>query len=261
MSPSDDTFVSTSLDNTLRIWDLRSTSSQAILNLESPHQAAFDPTASVLAVASPPAQVVLLYDKRQYENAPFATFDLKEIEEPMQQAATRMYGPNAARGTIGDWTSLAFSNDGRKILIGTNSIGHYVLDSFSGKLIAYLYRPQGATNRAPPSEWAEMRAKQQSTHNGGRAWGAGDACFSPDGRFVLSGTGADGSVLVWDLDGLEEGEPSDAKVLSPTCDLANQLEGKAKGGLGQASVIGYNHKHNLLVTADKAVVFWLPEMD
>lgn len=215
----------------------------------------------MLAVSCPPAQTILLYDARNYDKAPFATFDLAAIEDTMRQAARDVLGPDAATGHSGDWTSLSFSNDGNKLLVGTNTSGLYVLDAFEGELMAYLHRPAGRTNRASPSELEGLRQSGASTANGKRAAGQGDACFSPDGRYVLSGTGADGSVYVWDLEGLERGEPGKSKIRQPTADLASIIEGKTKAGIGQASVIGYNPRHNLLVTADKAVVFWLPEMD
>lgn len=173
----------------------------------------------------------------------------------------RAFAGGAATTTPGDWTKIEFSNDGQKLLIATNTSAHYVLDAFDGRLLAYCLRPQGPTNRVSPSGVAALRAQGQTTAKGGRASGQGDACFSPDGRFLVSGTGAQGAVCVWDLEGLEAGEPAAERVVRPMCELGSDIEAGGKSVVGFASVVGYNPRHNLLVTADRGVVFWLPEMD
>ncbi|KAL9092012.1 MAG: hypothetical protein Q9159_001157, partial [Coniocarpon cinnabarinum] len=120
LSPADDTFLTSSLDNTVRLWDLRSSNAQGLLHLHQPLLSTFDPTASVIAIASPAAQTILLYDARNYDKAPFATFDLRSIEDAMR-GGMDISSP--------DWTVLSFSNDGNKLLVGTNGAGHYVLDA------------------------------------------------------------------------------------------------------------------------------------
>lgn len=184
-----------------------------------------------------------------------------------------------------DWTKLEFSNDGSKILVATNGAGHYVLDAFEGKLMGFCARPgfspghdRRGLSRVPPGEYTALRARQSAAGKSPQNVGAssqGDACFSPDGRYVISGSGAGTQgVFVYDTHDLQ---PSDAagsdKVVQPLCNLlasatANPGTGAGdvgsqdvKNAVGAAAVVGYSPRHNLLVTADRGVVFWLPETD
>ncbi len=227
------------------MWDLRSQHPQGQLNLHSPYLCAYDGTATVLAIASLAAQSILLYDVRNYDKSPFATFDLR----PAADAVATAQGLQ----TQGEWTKLEFSNDCKNILVATNGPGHYLIDAFEGKLEAYCARPQGPTNRIPPSELGVLRERQRSK-SGGRASSQGDACLSPDGRYVIGGSGENG-LFVWDVQqaaaAAAEGE---GRILRPTCELSSK-------SAGSASVVAYNPRHNMMCTADRAVVFWLPEVD
>lgn len=71
-----DTFLSCSLDDTVKLWDLRSQNAQGELRLHGGWLAAYDPSATVIAIASPPTSSLLLYDVRNYDKPPFATFDI-----------------------------------------------------------------------------------------------------------------------------------------------------------------------------------------
>lgn len=159
-----------------------------------------------------------------------------------------------------NWTKLEFSNDGKKLLLATNGCGHYLLDSFYGKLMGYCAKPQGPTNRISPSSLAEFRERQKSSDKGGvdtGSTGQGDACFSPDGRYVIGGSG-DSGLYTWDTNGRDEEQLANAttfeRTLQPNGDLS-------KKSAGTAAIVAYNPKHNLIVTADRNVVFWLPESD
>ena len=268
LNPSSDNFLSTSLDNTVRLWDLRSQHTQGQLNLTGPHLATYDSTASVIAIAVPLAQSVLLYDVRNYDKAPFAAFDVRDLEATYasQQPATNINSHNIPA----NWTKVEFSNDGKNMLVATNGAGHFVLDAFEGHLAAYCVRPQGATNRIAPIELGELRAQQQAAApssirgknangangaaeingNGNRTTGQGDACFSPDGRYVIGGSGP-GALYAWDISQGEYGGTNN-KVLRPTLDLSNRE-------MGANSVVAYNPRHNLLLTADRSVLFWVPD--
>ncbi|KAF4545963.1 uncharacterized protein LTHEOB_4615 [Lasiodiplodia theobromae] len=48
---------------------------QGLLKLHGPYLAAYDPCSSVIAIASPPTQTILLYDVRNFDKPPFAIFD------------------------------------------------------------------------------------------------------------------------------------------------------------------------------------------
>jgi len=235
LSPSSDVFLSASLDNTVKLWDCKSSTPQGELTFTSPYLTAFDPSATVIAIASPPAQTLHLYDFRNYDKPPFATFDLLATEA--KYAAS--HGQKVAQG----WTGLEFSNNGKFILLCTNGPGHYLLDAFSGDLIYYLHRPSGSTTRPAPGD-------PLTDTQAANAYLQADAAFSPDGNFVVGGNGGQAGLIVWDLRG--EGGKGNDQVLEPICDLPC-----AKS----AAVVTYNPRHNLVASADREVVMWLPDAD
>ncbi|EON69989.1 hypothetical protein W97_09255 [Coniosporium apollinis CBS 100218] len=225
VSPSTDQFLSCSADNTVRLWDVRSQHSQGHLKLHAPYLAAYDPSATVIAIASPPTQSIMLYDIRNYDKPPFATFDLQSDEQ--------RYTPQS---TGHDWTRLEFSNDGQKILIGTSGPGHFVLEAFEGALTHFCVRKGGHSGRKAPGDFSA---------NG--VAGQGDMCITPDGKYLVGGSGEDG-LLVWDL----SADPAPDKVLRPFAELP---------GPGKGAVVGYNQRFNMLCSADRELLLWLPDPD
>lgn len=231
LDPSGDEFISCSLDNTVRFWSIKSPNPRGQLNLFGPHFAAYDPSASVVAIASPPTQTVLLYDVRNFERAPFAVFDLKESEA--------RHGGGSGR----NWSKLDLSNDGKSVLIGTTGGGHYVLDAFEGGLTHYLPCKGDRSTRYAPGE-----GNRQSS---GRAAGQGDVCFSPDGRYVIGASGSGDGLLVWDL---SVQAMSDDKRTQAVEELPVPA-----GVAGSCEIVGYNPRSNLICSADKDFMIWLPD--
>lgn len=183
-------------------------------------------------MASPSSGTVLLYDCRNYDKAPFETFDLLE-------AGRHVDSHFALKG----WTKLEFSNDGKHILVGTRGKGHFLLDAFDGHLKAYLRKPEGGTRR--------LAAGEEPAANGGgsrldpaNTETSGECSFSVDGRYVLSGSKKD--VLVWDT----LGAPAEDKTLDPAFVLEDKRE---------AAVLAFNPRYNFFATADQEVVFWVPD--
>jgi COMPASS component SWD2 len=69
MSPLDDTFISGSLDDTVRLWDLRTPNCQGLVNIRGNPCVAFDPTGAVFAIGldSYGGGSVRLYDVRNFD--------------------------------------------------------------------------------------------------------------------------------------------------------------------------------------------------
>jgi COMPASS component SWD2 len=210
----------------VKFWNLKSQHAQGELKLHGCWFGAYDPSATVIAVASPPTRSLLLYDVRNYDKQPFATFEIPSKVHTGWGEIPR-----------GDVTRLEFSNDGKNILLGTSGQGHMVLDAFDGSLKHYLFRRGGPSGRRPPGH--------PPAGNNVPTSGTADVCLSPDGRFAIGGSGMEG-MLVWDLH-----QPSTPdKVLQPRAELP---------GPGKAALVGYNHRLNLLCSADRDFLIWLPD--
>lgn len=231
MHPGADNFISCGRDNTVRLWDVNTKFWTAQLNLRTPYLAAWDPAGVVFAVASSSSGSILMYDHRSFVK-PFSTFD---VVEKCHTVDTH----NIMQG----WTKLEFSNDGKHMLLGTNGKGHYLLDSFSCELKAFLRKPDGGVKRSAPGEGSDPR-NQTSGSSPQTVDTSGECCFTPDGRYVLSGSRKD--VLVWDV----LAAPSEKKELLPTHVLEEKRE---------AAVLSYNPRFNFFATADQHLEFWLPD--
>jgi COMPASS component SWD2 len=228
MAPSDDSFISCSLDNTVRLWDVRSPNMRGQLNIHGPYLAVYDPSASVMAVASPSTHSVLLYDAKNFEKPPFASFDLAEIE-------ARFNGAGNGR----NWSKIEFSNDGKSLLVATTGAGHFVLDAFDGVLKHFCVRKGGRSERKAPGETSS-----------GRPVGQGDVCFSPDGNYLIGGSGTDDGLVAWDI----SQDPVGDQMLQPLTDMPVPQQAQ-----GRVEIVGYNPKHNMLTTADREILLWLPD--
>lgn len=148
MSPADDTFLSGSLDQTVRLWDLKSEKPIAKLPFQGSPVANYDPEGLIFAVGIN-SETIKLFDLRLYEKGPFNT--VKIPKPPLQLA----------------WKSLKFSPNGKQILITTNCEELYVLDAFSVQPLHKLtIGPKLPAPLEHPSE----------------------ASYSPDSQYILSGS-------------------------------------------------------------------------
>ncbi|KAH0948860.1 hypothetical protein HN011_000202 [Eciton burchellii] len=112
ISPIEDTFLSGSLDKSLRLWDLRSPNCHGVMNVSGRPVAAYDPEGLIFA-AGVNSESIKLYDLRSFDKGPFVTFKLSQEKEC-------------------DWTGLKFSRDGKTILISTNGSTIRLIDAFHG---------------------------------------------------------------------------------------------------------------------------------
>ncbi|AGO13437.1 AaceriACL099Wp [[Ashbya] aceris (nom. inval.)] len=145
MSPLDDTFLSASYDESVRLWDLRTSKAQAIVPSVVPNSVAYDPSGLVFALGNPESQEIGLYNVRQLKAGPFLVV---KVDPRFSQ-----------------WTKMEFSNDGRYLLLASSAGRQLILDAFDG---SQLFELTG-TKPFPLREFMD----------------AGSACFTPDGRYTL----------------------------------------------------------------------------
>ncbi|KIW11983.1 hypothetical protein PV08_09257 [Exophiala spinifera] len=221
LSPGGDQFLSCGNDDMVCLWDLNSRSPQGKLKLVTPYLAAYDPSANVMAIASQSTSSILMYDVRNFDKAPFETFDMSQAED--------RYTPTT-KGRA--WTRLEFSNDGKSMLLGTDYHGHFLLDAYDGAIKSFLVGKTTGTGRAAP------------VSTSGKPLGQGDACFTQDGRYVIGGSGDQSDLMVWDTQAATGGRQD------PTARLASR-------GI-KSAVVQCNPRYNMLATADTKVCMWLP---
>jgi len=124
MSPVDDTFISASLDRTVRIWDLKSTACQGLVHRSGRMAASYDPTGIIFVVLSA-TNTISLYDKRNFDVGPFKTW---QLDYPAFE-----------------WKTVEFSYNGNQLLLLTTNGLVFIVDAISGELLHEL-RPHTDPN-------------------------------------------------------------------------------------------------------------------
>ncbi|KAG4940589.1 hypothetical protein JHK87_044460 [Glycine soja] len=125
MSPINDSFMSGSLDHSVRIWDLRVNACQGILRLRGRPAIAYDQQGLVFAVAME-GGAIKLFDSRSYDKGPFDTF--------------------LVGGDTAEVCDIKFSNDGKSMLLTTTNNNIYVLDAYGGdKRCGFSLEPSPGT--------------------------------------------------------------------------------------------------------------------
>lgn len=167
MSPKEDILASASMDDTARLWDLRTTNCQGVMRFQGGgHRpaVAFDPGGLVFAAAICGGRVKL-FDVRGYDKGPFLTFLTQDL------------------GGNHSFSGIKFSNDGTFMLLTTTNGVHMLLDAFNGTVIRTF------SGHAP-----SQQSGAGAPPGGGQVH---EACFSPDSDLVLSG-GEDGGIWRYD---------------------------------------------------------------
>ena len=118
MSPADDTFLSGSLDQTVRLWDIRIDKPIAKLSVPGYPIANYDPEGLIFAIGID-SETIKFFDNRNYDKGPFNTIKYPKPDHLQ-------------------WKTLKFSPNGKQILITTDREELYILDAFSGSFMHKL---------------------------------------------------------------------------------------------------------------------------
>ncbi|XP_047045246.1 protein ANTHESIS POMOTING FACTOR 1 [Lolium rigidum] len=192
MSPAIDSFMSGSLDHSVRIWDLRVNACQGILRLRGRPSVAYDQQGLVFAVAME-GGAIKLFDSRSYDKGPFDTF--------------------LVGGDTAEVSDIKFSNDGKSVLLTTTNNHIYVLDAYGGeKKCGFSLEPSRNI--------------------------ATEAAFTPDGQYVISGSG-DGNLHAWNINTVQEIACWNSHI-------------------GPITALKWAPRRAMFATASTALTFWIP---
>ncbi|CAO3593913.1 unnamed protein product [Absidia cylindrospora] len=240
MSPLNDQLISSSLDGTVRLWDLRSPMCEGMIDTYGRPIAAIDNAGLVFGVGLD-SKVLRLYDIRSFDTGPFATWTIPDYG-PFHNATNRY------------WTSLKFTNDGQHIVIATSTGTHYVVHAFEGHVVKRLSGPNAYT-------YAEASfSSLPSSPSCGE-----EISVSPDAKYVFVGSARDGVVRVWDLLKDVDSElgppPASDCVYYPITELQSRAAedaGDSSSTKTGINVLGFNPSLMMMVSGGKELNFWQP---
>lgn len=275
VNPLTDTFLTSSLDHTVKHWDLRTPTCVGSIGVGQNSVVAFDPQGIVFAVGkdgngrgggeangngkeaesqdnSSQAHELSQANGSSQLNGSTQGSGLNgslqlngssqsHVSSQSHQGKVSFYDVGAPErgpfltlkiaGVPGEkYTKLEFSNNGKYLLIGTDSSQHYLLDAILGKLIAKLVLTQ-EYHRG----WLDFQYAS-----------AGSVCFSPCGKFVIAGS-PHGTLAIFDLSKLDGPRLLPFKVID--------------GKQGITKVLAFDPKLYTLATADDRVVLWTPTVE
>lgn len=216
VDPVHDTFLSSSMDLTVKMWDLRSSNPTGNIDTGSPSIVAYDPMGVIFVVGKYSTSTLEFYDITNFDKKPFLTLKV-ESSIPCK------------------WNKLEFSNNGKLLLVCTNSDNHYIVDAFLGQPLCTLHVPDGAMEFKYPFN--------------------GSLTFTPCGRFVLVGS-SQHQVHVFDLSSIKTTEGGNVtvetsyKVIKPL-KVIETLQGIPK-------ILAFNPKLLTFASADTTVSLWQP---
>lgn len=218
--PHNDTFISSSEDGTIRLWDMNSPYAIGMLRcfnqLTGTPMTAYDPDGQVFAIYSDDGYI-RLFDARNVADGPFTKFHLFRSEVISQISAggyMEKHGKSVDELYV---TKMQFCRDVNGehdlLLILTNINASIVIDSFDGRLM-YIH----------------LAWKNEHRHGGS---------FSADGQFLAIG-----------------GENGAVKILnSLTGEHLSTLSG---GHVGVVHELEWNPRRHMLVSSHINTNIWIP---
>jgi len=115
LSPDSDLFLSGAMDDSVRLWDLRSNACQGLMRRHGRPAVQFAPQGLVFAVATGNNEIKM-YDVRNFDKGPFGSFLVGNPNIPLE------------------WIDLKFSPDGANLLASANGAA-FLVDSYYGALL------------------------------------------------------------------------------------------------------------------------------
>jgi COMPASS component SWD2 len=236
MCPADDTFLTGSMDRSVRLWTAGQAGCLAELKLPSAETvgsplAAYDSTGLVFAVSACMAggsagHYLHLYDSRNYSAGAFA--ELKVLQSDLQtaiQSHVNVPPDRAKELSTGNWTTMKFNMSGNQILVGADHGMSLLLDGFEGTVQRVLL-----AGRQQQQQWST------AGNNNNTPVRPAACTFTPDDRTVLLGND-DGSIGCWSVD-------SGVQVKTLT------------GHPGPVTAVAANPKYAQIASAGKHVALW-----
>ena len=241
MSPVDDTFLSTSADCALRLWDLRENHAVGMARLPPQNvtsvsavparsSVAYDPSGKIFALWTHDA-TLRLYDSANWAPGPFQTWHLSPSVRGAggaHKAIDRALGTGVER--------LLFSPNGELMLLVTSGSDMVLVKSYDDT--------EDLTE--PPIKVLRGRQRGRSVAQGSPALPLGVG-FSPDSKWILGGSEC-GKTLLWS----SAGEPASASATPVEESPADVLR------MHRAPVraLAWNPRYDCFATAASKTVLW-----
>ncbi|CUM63988.1 uncharacterized protein PRCAT00001576001 [Priceomyces carsonii] len=234
VNPLLDVFLSSSVDRSVKMWDLKSSNPIGNLDVGQISVIAFDAQGLVFAVGKNPDPkgltkygTISLYGMNNFDKGPFLSTEIEIL--PGQT-----------------WNKIEFSNNGKLLLVSTDSPEHYIVDAFLGKLLTILRMDHIQDPYNVP--WMSFKYPYN-----------GPACFSTCGKFVFAGS-LMLNLSTFDLTGIKTTDGGN-HVVTPTdnpkySDPFKVIETQQ----GIPKVVAFNPKLLTLATADNTVSLWQPKL-
>lgn len=262
--PADDTFLSTSEDGTIRLWDLKSAGCIAeckIPNTEETHVtsstpplAVFDSTGLVFGVAAQMSPdkgggfFLNLYDARNHSAGPFADLKINPTDlisailqnnnnnNPVTTTNTTTTPVQAEQLARNPWSNhgacMKFNTKGDQILVGGNNGMVILLDGFGGAIQRVWMTGSGSSG-----DNSSSGSSSSSSSNNHAV-----ACFSSDDQCVLAAGSDPGTIDVFTSD--------------KTGSKIKRLEGHVDGNI---NCIAPNPVYSQFASSCKDTALWIWE--